>query len=419
MSSAASTVTVGAPASWVRRFFALELLDNRYPQLHGLRVLAIVSVVQFHVTTIFALEQAIRLDRDWVGSSLAIFFGMDLFFILSGFLIGSILLHSLKQSAKPAAAAGPKKRGLGPIARFYLRRIFRTFPPYYVVLTVLAVLYSPLTADQRHHLPYEYTYLTNFFPLARFEVVMFWGWSLALEEQFYLVVPLLFFLLRFLKSDRARIVFLVALWACGTLSRLGIYYWHIWRRGPWDDVELYGAIYFRTYTRFDTLVMGILLAVIHDRFREPIGRWLSVPLHRAILAMPSLLCLWMLLRPWTFVTKSMQLFHVFAWGTLTTVMYLGFLLLLLHGEGFIHRFLSAPVFRRIATLGYGIYLVHIPLCDYVVVPMAHALDARHVSLLVIWPLSLAALLALSGSTAYALHVLVEKPSLRLRDRLAA
>jgi len=405
------------PASWARRFFALELLDNRYPQLHGLRVLAIVSVVQFHITTIFALEQSIRLDRDWVGSSLAIFFGMDLFFILSGFLIGSILLHSLKQKELEGKAL-ERDGGLGPIVRFYLRRIFRTFPSYYVVLTVLALLYSPLTRDQKHHLPFEYVYLTNFCPLARFEIIMFWGWSLALEEQFYLVVPLLFFLLRRLRTDRARIAVLVALWACGTLSRLSLYYWHLWQKGPWEDIELYSAIYFRTYTRFDTLVMGILLAVLHDRFRDRISRWLSFPLHRAILAMPSLLCLWLLARPWTFVTKSMQLFHVFAWGTLTTVMYLGFLLLLLHGDGLVHRSLSAPIFRRLATLGYGIYLVHIPLCDYIVVPMAHALDARHVSLLVVWPLSLALLLALSMSVAYAMHILIEKPSLRLRDRIA-
>src|SRR5262249_42781449 len=44
------------------RFLALELLDNRYPQLHGLRVIAILTVVQFHVTWIFAGEQGISLD---------------------------------------------------------------------------------------------------------------------------------------------------------------------------------------------------------------------------------------------------------------------------------------------------------------------------------------------------------------------
>ncbi len=74
----------------MNKALSLEKLDNRYPSLHGLRVLAIVSVVQFHVTWIFAGEQGIRLDRDFTASSLTVFFGMDLFFILSGFLIGLI-----------------------------------------------------------------------------------------------------------------------------------------------------------------------------------------------------------------------------------------------------------------------------------------------------------------------------------------
>ena len=59
------------------------------------------------------------------------------------------------------------------------------------MLTVLAVAF-PLTAHQRHHLPIEYVYGTNFLPLERGQTVMFWGWSLGLEEQFYLTVPLLF-----------------------------------------------------------------------------------------------------------------------------------------------------------------------------------------------------------------------------------
>jgi peptidoglycan/LPS O-acetylase OafA/YrhL len=389
----------------VRRFFALELLDNRYPHLHGLRVLAIVSVVQFHVTSIFALEQSIRLDRDWVLSSLAVFFGMDLFFILSGFLIGSILLYSLKHQESQKH----------PIRRFYLRRIFRTFPSYYVVLTVLALTYK-LGPLQKKHLVWEYLYGTNFFSTARFDTLMFWGWSLSLEEQFYLVVPLLFFLLRFMKSDFQRIGFLVALWASALVVRLAIYFLH---EGPWIDVFLYGALYFKTYTRFDTLVTGIILAVVHDRFREPIGRWLMHPFNRALVALPSMLLLWMLVRPLTFAAGNLNFFHVFAWGTITTLMYMGFLLLLLHGHGPVHAFLSAPIFRKIATLGYGVYLVHIPLCDNVVVPMAHALDRRHVSLMLIWPLSLVVLLVLSAAVAYLMHILIEKPSLWVRDRFAA
>src|ERR1700722_376913 len=185
-------------ASSLRRFFELDLLDNRYPALHGLRVLAIISVVQFHVTWVFAGEQGIALDGDFMASSLTIFFGMDLFFMLSGFLIGSILLRSLETE------------GSQRIKRFYLRRIFRTFPSYYVILTVL-VLTAALNATQRHNIRYEYLYLTNFISLRRADVVMFWGWSLALEEQFYLTVPFLFVLLTRLRSDCARLGLLVAM----------------------------------------------------------------------------------------------------------------------------------------------------------------------------------------------------------------
>ncbi len=196
---------------------------------------------------------------------------------------------------------------------------------------------------------------------------MFWGWSLALEEQFYLVVPLLFFLLSRLRSNRMQLGLLGVIWAAALVVRLVMYFRH---DGPWIDVELYGALYFRTYTRFDTLITGIILAIVHDRFRVPIGKWLETPFHRAMLAMPSLTCLWMLLRPWTFLPKNLNFFHVFAWGTLTTLMWMGFLVLLLHGHGVVHRFLSAPIFRRIATLGYGVYLVHIPICDHIVVRIA-------------------------------------------------
>jgi peptidoglycan/LPS O-acetylase OafA/YrhL len=360
------------------RFLELDLLDNRYPALHGLRFLAIVSVVQYHVTWVFGGEQGIALDGSFVASSLSVFFGMDLFFMLSGFLIGSILLRSLAQA------------GTQQLRRFYLRRIFRTFPSYYVVLTYLA-LTTALTAAQRQHLPYEYVYGTNFLNLARPSVVMFWGWSLALEEQFYLTVPLLFFVLHRLGSDRRRVMLLFLLWCSGLAVRLVLFY----RHAPWSDIGLYSAIYFRTYTRFDTLVAGILLAL------------------------PSLGCLWLLLRPWMFGTANLQLVHIFAWGTVTTMMYFGWVLLLLHGDGWIHRALSIPIFRRMATLGYGVYLVHIPLCDRVLVPIAHVLDARHVPMVLVWPASVIALMVASLALAYVMHVLIEKPSLRLRQHLAA
>ncbi len=382
---------------------SLELLDNRYPSLHGLRVLAIVSVVQFHITWIFAGEQGIRIDHDFTASSLTVFFGMDLFFMLSGFLIGSILLRSLQ------------KTGTQSLKRFYIRRVSRTFPSYYVVLTYLA-LTTALTATQIRHLPWEYLYGTNFMSLMRSDVVMFWGWSLALEEQFYLTVPILFFFMHRLRSDRAQLGLLTAVWLLALLIRMYIFL----HRAPWHDLQLYEALYFRPHTRFDTLVAGIILAFVHNRWGDRVTAWLKAPFHRALLGLMSLACLWILVQPWMFGEQHVQLVHVFAWGSITSVMYFGWLLLLIHGdtEGWIHRALSLPIFRKIATLGYGVYLVHIPLCDQVIVPTARLLQNRHWPMVIVWPLALTGLMVSSLALAYVMHVVIEKPALRVRERLA-
>jgi peptidoglycan/LPS O-acetylase OafA/YrhL len=327
---------------------------------------------------------------------------MDLFFILSGFLIGSILLHSLEQ------------QGSQGIRRFYLRRIFRTFPSYWVVLSVLASTIT-MNAVQRQNLPLEYVYGTNFTSLLPQSVVMVWGWSLALEEQFYLAVPLLFFLLFRLRRDAHRFALLLGLWVLAPLIRLAIYL----RGSSWNFATLHLALYFRTHTRFDALVAGILLVFVHKKYGAAVRAWLEAPFHRAIVGMVSLACLWVLLRPSIFGEEHKLLVHVFAWGTITSVMYFGPLLMLIDGRGWIPRALAAPFFRRIATLGYGVYLVHIPLIHYGYLPTVRALHERGVSIGVLWVGALLAVVAGSLAIAYVLHLVVEKPALRLRDRLAA
>jgi len=387
----------------LRRFFALDLLDNRYSVLHGMRVVAILSVVQYHVTTIFTYETHLTMDRSWAMTSMTIFFGMDLFFILSGFLIGSILLRSVETA------------GFINVRRFWLRRAFRTFPAYYVVLTALVLLFG-INAAQRKHLPFEYAYLTNYVPLTREGTVMLWGWSLALEEQFYLSVPLLFFGLSKMRSDRARLTLLGLFWISALVVRLVIF-----KRHPdWDAGQVYDNLYFKTHTRFDTLVCGIMLAYVQQRWSKPIARWLEDPLHRGLLSLPSCACLWLLLQPWMFGEKWLLPVRVVCWGTTTSVMYFGWTLLLLNGgEGWIHRFLGAGFWRRIATLGYGVYLVHIPVCDHVIAPLARYLSkGRGWPMAVVWPSSVLGLFGLSLVVSYGLHLLVEKPFLRLRDLVA-
>ena len=383
-------------------FFGLELLDNRYPALHGMRVIAILSVIQYHVTWIIGTYPQVSLDSTAEDFSLSIFFGMDCFFVLSGFLIGSILLRSIDTS------------GSQNIRRFYLRRVFRTFPSYWLVLTVLAIT-SHLTSAQRIHLIYEYTYLTNFAPLRPDKIIMFWGWSLSLEEQFYLAVPLLFVVLRWLPTDRARVVFLALLTLSCTVVRLGVYFWE----QPFTDNGLYDALYFRTATRYDTIVAGILLALLEARWGQRIAKWLELPSHRALLVVPALGCAWLLLRPDLFGDEHEQHVHLFTWGLVTSIMYLLIVPMALHGDGWIVRFLSQPFWRALATVGYGVYLVHIPVMNRIGMPILLHLQERGVSLAVGWAFVFTVVTALSFGIGYVLHVFVEKPALRLREWLAA
>jgi peptidoglycan/LPS O-acetylase OafA/YrhL len=391
----------GRITSPIRKFFELDLLDNRYPALHGMRVLAIVTVVQFHITQNIQGDPTIALDSAWADRSMNIFFGMDLFFVLSGFLIGSILLRSIETS------------GSQHVRRFYLRRAFRTFPSYYLALTYLYIV------GRIWHLPsgfpvlYEYLYLTDYQHVH--DAVMPWGWSLAVEEKFYLVVPFLFFLLRKLRTGRARLAVLVMMWASALLVRLGIFLSH---SGEWTPLAIAQALYFPSHSRYDTLVAGIILAFVQHHWREPIARWLEGRFARTLLGAVVVACLVPLLDPNRF--GKGWLLAVFNWGTVTTIMYFALVLLILNGrEGRIQRFLSAKAFRRLATLGYGVYLVHTPLFWWFVQPLARWLHvSRGWSMGVVWPASLVLLLALSFWWAYGLHLFVEKPSLRLRDRVA-
>ena len=99
--------------------------------------------------------------------------------------------------------------------------------------------------------------------------------------------------------------------------------------------------------RFDTLVAGIILAFVHHTWGDRVTAWLVKPFHRALLGMMSLACLWLLVQPWMFGKEHVQMVHVFAWGTVTSIMYFGWLLLLIHGDtaSWVHRALSARPLR--------------------------------------------------------------------------
>ena len=149
-----------------------------YPSLDGLRCLAIVPVVWHHSTT---HPMGGVLGRGPLG--------IDLFFAVSGFLITSLLLHERRE-----AEARGETIALGD---FWIRRSLRIFPLYYFVLggfTLHALISRPAGPVRDYFLasvPYYATYTSNWFlwrPVPH-PIVFAFAWSLATEEQFYLVWP--------------------------------------------------------------------------------------------------------------------------------------------------------------------------------------------------------------------------------------
>jgi peptidoglycan/LPS O-acetylase OafA/YrhL len=180
--------------------------EHYYPHLDALRALAVMGPVFLHLWPVNVPDSPLTPRVTGIG-----FLGVELFFVISGFLITGILLRARDQ----AMQAG---QGVGAVLRsFYARRALRIFPVYWATLLLIAI---PDFGPVREHFWWEFLYLTNF----RIVALQDWlgqtahFWSLAVEEQFYLFWPLLILFLprRLLLPAIASAVLIAPLfrWAC-------------------------------------------------------------------------------------------------------------------------------------------------------------------------------------------------------------
>ncbi len=241
----------------------MESLQNksRIPELDGIRGIAILSVICYHylsmqgVTTPGSITD--RLQRLVILGGT----GVDLFFVLSGFLIGGILLDA--------------KNSQNYFKTFYVRRFFRIFPVYYAWITAYVVVAAfgakrlaalsnsgsapPLNFDVYRH----YLFLQNFVEGRFHNLAGSWFdhlWSLAVEEQFYLVIPLVVWLL----SRKALKYFLIVIVIALPLLRILLY-----KTGALSP----GLIGELMFTRMDVLAFGVLAALFWRE--ESVHTWLE------------------------------------------------------------------------------------------------------------------------------------------------
>lgn len=160
------------------------------PGLNGIRAIAVFFVILFH----WELPPALSFLRTILPNGN---FGVNLFFVLSGFLISSILLIEKEK------AGGLNQLNKKIIINFYIRRFLRIFPIYY--LTLLILFFTSLPGFSENFIFYL-TYTENFHVYFTHTWDSFsHTWSLAVEEQFYLVWP---FIIIFIKKSKLIYVFL-------------------------------------------------------------------------------------------------------------------------------------------------------------------------------------------------------------------
>lgn len=316
--------------------------------------------------------------------------GVDVFFVLSGYLIGRQLL-----------AAAARDGGID-LPDFYRRRALRILPAYLVVLAAYAAL--PFVHEARGMAPlWRFLTFTMNFGLDYGRAGTFTSaWSLCVEEHFYLVLPLLVLALRRSRDARPALAVAAAVLIGGALLRAGLYHLLDGPHGPAGPAFI-REIYYPTYCRLDGLSFGVLLAALRLFRPQAAARWL--PPGRAAAAGAAVLTFAVLLIGGQGAVLS---------GPAAVLGYplfsLGCALCLsasLDVDATLRRFTPALV-GLIATLSYSLYLTH----KLVWAAMRNlGLGAG----LHGWTGALA-YFAVAFAAAFLLWAAVERPVLRLRDR---
>jgi peptidoglycan/LPS O-acetylase OafA/YrhL len=356
--------------------------SDHFTVVDGLRAWSIIYVVIYHaLMAIFIGHQEEFLGFiqqtpwyfQWVlmGDR-----GVDSFFVISGFLIAQMLFREQAKS------------GTISIKRFYWRRFLRLAPVYYLVLVLFALFAGPMIVSKimlrsgvgeeeavaaftQHMLAFA-VYLNNFLPMKDSHIHI--AWSLAVEEQFYILFSL--FLLFFFYKIRQRLLLLVVLFIASFLVRLGLFLQHpellvggdLLLAGPPDIVEPYWEIiYDNLYSRFGSILPGVILAYLYVHHWEEVkSRFTTARINMIVLAGVVMVfgtSVFPAFSGQEFPLWVRYFFHVCHHNLYATSIAF-FLLagLLSRGMGeWINRFFSARIFYPIAQLSYSIYLVHLPL----------------------------------------------------------
>jgi peptidoglycan/LPS O-acetylase OafA/YrhL len=286
---------------------------KRLPQLDGLRGVAVSLVVLFHYAPNLPVIGYVA-SRGWIG--------VDLFFVLSGFLIGGIVIDN--------------RTSENFVSVFYTRRFLRIFPLYYLLLCFVLLMMSIGMLEQ-HELFSYFLYIQNFVSLVKFDPGPTWlqpTWSLAIEEQFYLFLPLAIAI----APKRIGPVFIAGILIAASLRAAGYLI-------PLQNPKLFSLFF--TPCRADGLFYGVLLALMVRKVED----WRPIIPLLYTGAVVSL-CLFLL------VHNNEAMLFTIGVSALGPLFFCSLALSLFRGP--VARTLVVPPLPWLGIRAYAIYLVHMP-----------------------------------------------------------
>jgi peptidoglycan/LPS O-acetylase OafA/YrhL len=337
--------------------------NQRIHSLDGLRAVSIVLVIVGHIAgTVNAPSWLMSLHN--LGN-----FGVKIFFVISGFLITFLLLEELKRHHSIS------------IKNFYLRRCFRIFPAFYFYIICIVIAnhfgYIELFKGDIFHAS---TYTMNYHHERAWALNH--TWSLAVEEQFYLLWPLAIVLVGIKRAVLGAVIFVFI----GPLIRAGM----------WFGLETNVSAMTREFQAVgDGLATGCLLAVIHQR-GWTIPRWFH---HVSF----SLIPISLFVVPALLYKVNPSLFYIFGQSYINIAAAAIIWRCISIDHGLAYRFLNTRFAIWLGTLSYSLYLWQEPF-----------LNSWSVAWFAAWPINLVLAFACAVISLY----LIERPFLALKAHLS-
>jgi peptidoglycan/LPS O-acetylase OafA/YrhL len=321
--------------------------------------------------------------------------GVDLFFVLSGYLIASQVFGSIQ-------------RGTFSLREFFIKRSFRILPAYWFVLALYFLIPSFREWESLSPSWKFLTFTQNFGLDLRYYRTFSHAWSLCIEEQFYLLLPLTVMLLVYLKTGRKSILLIAGLFALGFALRITS--WNVFVKPTMNTgafgLQWYKWIYYPSYNRLDGLLAGVCIAGLTRYFR---GAALFVEKNANVLLAGGTLiisCAWFLCTDQMSFSAS-----VFAYPLIAAAF--GLMVASATSARSILNKVASRITSSIATISYSIYLMHKAAIHLAHVSFAKLDIAPDGTLMFL----LSTIVSVAG--AIGLHYCVEKPFLRLRKKVLA